>query len=178
MSFTTPTPDLISPPEVTVSPPTPSPPTMADLNLPSPDLSPEISVSPSPVTSPMVVEPPPVPIQEVVEAEIPFFGPSSSKKVSFLGNIKNTIKKYKVINLAIGIIIASFLSEGVYFLVDDIIMKNSFPLIKELVGEKSHINLGLFRLNLKQVLRTTIRTVVFTLVLFIIIKLSEHLELL
>ena len=177
MSFTTSTPDLISLPELSVSPPTPSPPTMDNLNLPSPDLSPEISVMPSPVTSPMVADPP-VPIQEVVEAEIPFFGSSSSKKVSFLGNIKDTIKKYKVINLAIGIIIASFLSEGVYFLVDDIIMKNSYPLIKELVGEKSHINVGLFRLNLKQVLRTTIRTVVFILVLFIVIKLSEYLDLL
>ena len=187
-------------PELNMSPPTPSPvisPTMDPsplpefdtpsppqplserLNLPSPNLTPEIYVSPSPETSPLEVEMPTPSVTVPVEVDVPFFGPSGPlSKKSFLGNIKHTIKKYKVINLAIGIIIASFVSEGVYFLVDDIIMKYSYPLITELVGKRSHINLGLFKLDLKQVLRTVIRSIVFTLVLFTVIKISEHLDLL
>lgn len=191
----TPTPELNSPsptPSSVISPiidPTPSPefdtpsppkPISESLNLPSPNLTPEIDVSPSPETSPLEVEiPTPSPLVKPEEVDIPFFGQGKPlDKKSFLGNIKHTIKKYKVINLAIGIIIASFVSEGVYFLVDDIIMKYSYPLITELVGERSHINLGLFKLDLKQVLRTMIRTIVFTLVLFTVIKISEHLDLL
>jgi len=185
MSDITPTPELNSPEPSPLfsspieSPPTPSPPEpiAQRLNLPTSDLTPEISVSPSPETSPIEVEIP-TPAKPV-EIDIPFFGPSVPlSKKSFLGNIKHTIKKYKVINLAIGIVIASFVSEGVYFLVDEIIMKNSYPLIAELIGDKAHINLGAFKLDLKQVLRTVIRTIVFTLVLFIVIKISEHLDLL
>lgn len=187
MSYPTPTPELssvepspvISPP--IESPPTPSPPEpiAQNLNLPSPDLTPEISVSPSPETAPIEVETPYPDNSIAVEKDIPSYGPAMSlDKSSFFGNIKHTIKKYKVINLAIGIVIASFVSEGVYFFVDDIIMNNAYPLISELLGKRDQINIGGFKLDFKKILRTVIRTIVFTLVLFIVIKISEHLDLL
>ena len=183
--------DSLSPEQPSQSPSLTAP-EISNVSLPADtSLMPEQPINETPELSPMNSEvdtpqlntetlqtPDDLTVDKPFKIDLPNYGPAEKNNDSFLSNIKNTLKKYKVINLAIGIVIASLISEGIYFLVDDIIMSNSLPLIQSLIGKKTDIKIGPFKIEVKKLLRNILRLCVFILVLFIIIKLAEELDIL
>ena len=121
--------------------------------------------------------PPPTPLQKIGIAKkitniIPKININTSSVTS---SVRDTIKNNNIIGLVVSVLLAFYISDVIYYIIDDVIIPKLSPFIHNI--DPAILKLGSLKLSSRKLFKKLIRFLILSIVLTVIIIVSKVLNL-
>ena len=108
---------------------------------------------------------------------VPVVKPTTSNGPSMYAKFKAVVRANNIIALTISIIVASYLSEIIYYIINKVIMKKLQPLFKSFDKDEYDFSVLGYNLNGISLIECSIKVIIVCILLLAIIGISKYMEL-